>query len=665
MDGACDRSLFSSIFHISARPFFIDTPLFYHPLRIWSEAAALWVGFCAALFFYGVGVNLSFLWVALVAPGLVLVCAAGERWRWLLRQRRNFVWISLFSLLYLFAHHWLVSISRDSSFGAGLVISALPVWMMAVLLCARPKLVFNGIAWLVFACVSVAFVQYLVSGQRPYAPLMDPNNFTALVLLAWVPWMHARLREPGTRIQSALSQLVCALLVVVVLAGESRFGMLMLGAVLVYWGWITWRYRWSWGGLASIWVAALVGLLLYQATASGGEAATAAPVANSAEDYRRLLYGATWRGVLEYGGVLGAGLGSFVLLYPQLRAVEEQNTAGLYAHNDYLQLLLEAGIPALLVLLALVCWVAVRLLRATFWRLPDRWVHGPLIALGMALLHAAVNFVFFILVLGVMVGVLLAVSLRASETADTPQAERDEDAASLTMGALRGVRVLCASTLLVIAAYLALDVYIYGVLSGQKAVPAVTALRQDSLGFARAAADLNADRGVPVLAQAELLRLRGTHQDDASEIEKLDALYRAAIRLDPWNPLTYTAYFGFLRGSGQQDHFVLEGLLDKALELNPADFATSLLAVEFLQDVGRSERADAVLIQALRWCGVLRKGNAAGLAQLARTAQRRLSDAPGDAVTNALEGCRRTQAAIIPTHRAPPLLLKWLRSANS
>ena len=90
--------------------------------------------------------------------------------------------------------------------------------------------------------------------------------------------------------------------------------------------------------------------------------------------------------------LLGSGLGSFATVFPRYRteAVESYYDR---AHNDYLQTLLELGVPAGLVLMASVAWLAWRCARGI--RVRRRHAVFPCLGLAatvLVALHATVDF---------------------------------------------------------------------------------------------------------------------------------------------------------------------------------------------------------------------------------------------------------------------------------
>ena len=93
----------------------------------------------------------------------------------------------------------------------------------------------------------------------------------------------------------------------------------------------------------------------------------------------------------------GAGLGSFAMVYP---GYEPSDAISLtyfnQAHNDYLQLAIEAGLPGIAAILAFVGWWLLNAWRA--WPMPDlpgpsaRARRAAALVVGLVLLHALVDY---------------------------------------------------------------------------------------------------------------------------------------------------------------------------------------------------------------------------------------------------------------------------------
>jgi O-antigen ligase len=89
----------------------------------------------------------------------------------------------------------------------------------------------------------------------------------------------------------------------------------------------------------------------------------------------------------------GSGLGTFRSVY-QLHEnpVQVTNTYVIHAHNDYVELALELGLPGVLLMIAFLVWWVGTVWRA--WRYTESgvWSRAASIASGAILLHSLVDF---------------------------------------------------------------------------------------------------------------------------------------------------------------------------------------------------------------------------------------------------------------------------------
>jgi hypothetical protein len=161
-------------------------------------------------------------------------------------------------------------------------------------------------------------------------------------------------------------------------------------------------------------------------------------------------------------------------------------------------------------------------------------------ALGAVLAHAFVNFVLYTSILAVLIGCLAGMVDWQSK----PGAVKNRTELKVLAGGLLAFGWLCW-------AFLALDTLSKGVLSEQPGVPFAAGLKADQdsmLGYARMAQRLNANRGMPVLAEAVLLeqKLRATPASEELRAATLNA-YRRARQVDPWNPYVGLQMYRFAR----------------------------------------------------------------------------------------------------------------------
>ena len=107
---------------------------------------------------------------------------------------------------------------------------------------------------------------------------------------------------------------------------------------------------------------------------------------------------------------IGSGWGTFVNYYPAHPVPQEYSTAGLFAHNDYLQLAMEGGIPALLLQIYILSGLLMQIKRSLM-RAADVAVFESvalLLAVLALFIHALVNFIFYQALMGILAGLYLA-----------------------------------------------------------------------------------------------------------------------------------------------------------------------------------------------------------------------------------------------------------------
>jgi tetratricopeptide (TPR) repeat protein len=213
-------------------------------------------------------------------------------------------------------------------------------------------------------------------------------------------------------VQVALAVLI-ALLAFAVALTRGRGSMLSLVAGLALVSWIAWRKL-----PVRIWVTPLALCLGAFAAANlawqGGVSERYAELADlmgvGSMQARLLIWEGAWQ-LLRETPWFGIGLGMFALAYPAVRAPQD-SSAGFLVHNDYLQLWLEAGLPALLLILAVA--VAALALFVRVQRSPKLGKAAKLEAAGFfagvlaVSMHTAVDFNFFVLPILMLTGFMLA-----------------------------------------------------------------------------------------------------------------------------------------------------------------------------------------------------------------------------------------------------------------
>ena len=548
------------------------------PRCLFAAALLLTLSLALAMLFYGSGANLLVLALAVAALLSSLVCVGSARVANLIERDPRACALSLAMLGYLILAYRLTS-SPDNSFAASWVLAAGPIAFICGSALApqtvASRLLAVSLAALVIALAMNSSLRFVLFAERAHLPLPDPNNYAALMYLVWIPLVHWHLAR-GWRNDSLRRAQHVALfassfvLILAIIATRSRTSTLIVCVAFVVWLLIGLLRRRSCKFLlAHVGVAVLASIV----------AACAAAVSDASPKGVEFAVGISVRHELIRAALamfaqhpLGIGVFCFPLLYPSFRSALEQDTAGLFVHNDYVQFLVEGGVPLLLLLLLFVVFVLRRIF--TLVRLDPSDPRFAELGLGFALAaacaHAFVNFVFYSLPLGILSG-LLASALFAQPIGQ--QRIGVDRAIRLPNGAVR-VGIVMAW---VIWLYLALDVATVGVFQGQPTFGLVKSIRADEqrmLEFARIAQRINGERGIPALGEAILLHRAARAEPESNYLpEQAYRQFHRAISADPWNSLTYVRFAQFLddfplaggRPSGESD----EELLLAALAPNP------------------------------------------------------------------------------------------------
>ena len=241
----------------------------------------------------------------------------------------------------------------------------------------------------------------------PFGPYANYNHFAgAMELLLPVPlawWLLARA-EIGKRI---IAFWAAVAMIVALVYSLSRGGLLALGAQLTALFYFLWRERTNAAPRMKntqtpllIGVALTVSLLLVMGLAYDQLAARFQSLQQGSQEYslvtRRAFWSNSWR-MFRAHPLTGVGLGAFPTAYPQVGHSSAQNERLETVHNDYLQLLTDAGLVGA-VLLLWFCFEAVRQLRSTRQRWMDlrsndraACLGGWLAVLGLAV-HSLLDF---------------------------------------------------------------------------------------------------------------------------------------------------------------------------------------------------------------------------------------------------------------------------------
>jgi O-antigen ligase len=255
---------------------------------------------------------------------------------------------------------------------------------------------------------------FFVPGRAPCATFLNVNSYSALLNLVALPVAAAMLDAAAEGRRRRQRLLGVALLVlsfaVAVNAGRAAGITLAMGLVIVMAAGVG-RLRGCALATPAAIVAAAYALAYWSShgVLARKFAELSAPLTASSMADRLQIWSATWH-MIQEAPWWGIGPGLFTLAYPAYR-IPAESSAGYFVHNDYLQLLLEGGVPGLLLLL-LVMGAATRcffrVLRRPLSSAQRYEAVGIFAALVAVAVHAAVDFNFHVLTILMLLGLMLA-----------------------------------------------------------------------------------------------------------------------------------------------------------------------------------------------------------------------------------------------------------------
>lgn len=255
-------------------------------------------------------------------------------------------------------------------------------------------------------------------------PLVDRNAFAALLNLLWFPAAYLFLTQKLTasRWMSLLLGSGLFVISVALFATASRGGIGTWLILLPIMLWASYRYSQSKLQVAIIPLIAIVAYLcsaLLLHSSVGDRALQLAELAQDASaDARLMMWQSTIKMALAHP-FSGTGWGTFAGYYPAYRSPLENTTSGVSAHNDYLQLAAEGGIPAMLLQLGVMLGILLQLKRSLKHASGTAGLESTALLLGVLaiFIQAGVNFIFCFAFMNILAGLYLA---RAAQLVELP-----------------------------------------------------------------------------------------------------------------------------------------------------------------------------------------------------------------------------------------------------
>ena len=368
-----------------------------------------------AILFYGGSTQVLQLGVV-----TLLLIGVVARLSWTL-QHQKIYWSRAHSLIAVYAFCLVLnvytSVFSENSIQVAWLFLVLP---MVVLLCGRT----NDDYWqllLPLLCLPMSFSvfwgfsEFFLGSGRSSGPVIDPNGWASginlffFVLAAW-------FFKAGGRSASIIF-LLLGLFAAASFMAYSRVGLLVFAASFAFISIIALcmhRYRRRAIMLIVLICTTYYSVQLYRSAEEATKHNEGYTL--NMEDVGWSQRFAQWNsGLAQYADhpIVGSGLGTFKVLYPQYRTLADSNTAGNYVHNDYIQLLAEGGPILLLFVVSLVLFLLWQLARA-LWRLKQQQKRKDfetivlIVALGTVFVHAIMNFTLYNLVNELIMGCVLA-----------------------------------------------------------------------------------------------------------------------------------------------------------------------------------------------------------------------------------------------------------------
>lgn len=323
--------------------------------------------------------------------------------------------LALFWLWIVIAPNW--SLSPDTSRQNAWVMGLLPA---AFFICQLSAIEEKHWTYFLYAitvtgCLLALHAIYQVSftEQRASSIFLNPNSFAALlnlITLAGIALLFINFLQGVSRKRLALIILGIFIMAYAIGLTQSRGAVISLFLALTV---LFFSSRASVPVKFSLAVLALVALaiLMSDLHASSGivDRLQALNDPYSAGASRFYIWESSWE-MIKATPWLGVGAGMFWLVYPQYRSPLDLS-AGFYVHNDYLQVWIENGLPALILLCMLLITVLVYYLRSIKIvtdhrrRIELAGIFSGLLAISF---HSLFTFNFYILSILVLGGIFLA-----------------------------------------------------------------------------------------------------------------------------------------------------------------------------------------------------------------------------------------------------------------
>ena len=299
------------------------------------------------------------------------------------------------------------------------VLAGLPIAYLAWGLTPNPDKVWGalrGVFLLAGPALALWGLGQVVTGYGygyPVGPLVDKNAFAALMNLFWfIAAVHfiRNINDKGFHARLILPALGLLLIAATLFATESRGAILTWLLLMPFALWAGFRATRNKRAVLAVLAIALVGYLGAANLLGLSIGHRTLDLKEDVSTSARLLL---WKSAAEIAKdhpLAGTGWGTFAAQYPAYRDPRENTTAGVYAHNDYVQLAAEGGIPALMLMLGILAGLLLQLKRSVAFKENPHALEATGLLLGSLALfiHAGVNFIFYFAFMNILAGLFAA-----------------------------------------------------------------------------------------------------------------------------------------------------------------------------------------------------------------------------------------------------------------
>lgn len=334
--------------------------------------------------------------------------------------------LMLIYLFWLFVVAWLSAVPETAMMNLAILAGLPVVYLFATNTSTLAHIwQYLRVALFVTGVVLASWAIWQVYHHISYAqgPFGDRNLFAALMNLLWFPAVFIFITALHNR--HYLKQLATGIGLFIISTGlfatTSRGGIatwLLLTPILL---WAAYSHNQSKRRVVSIVLIAALAYLCSVLVLNANIADRSFQLNQDTSTSARLLLWQSTIKMMMAHPIIGSGWGTFASYYPAYPLPQEYSTAGYFAHNDYLQLAMEGGIPALLLQICLLSGVLIQLKRSLMREADATVFESVTLLLGVLALfiHALVNFIFYQALMNILAGLYLARAAQLTGKADT------------------------------------------------------------------------------------------------------------------------------------------------------------------------------------------------------------------------------------------------------